>query len=95
MKIESKFNFFALALGSLKFDYSKKISSHFMESKNTTNFEAKTDKKIHYPPNRWWVWPMLLKNLSVYKLELIFTSKIKCNSSNTNSDTYPILKQAG
>ena len=36
-------------LGSLKFDFSEKISSHFMESKNTTNFEAKTEQKINYP----------------------------------------------
>ena len=33
------------------FDFSEKISSHFMESKNTTNFEAKTEQKINYPAN--------------------------------------------
>ena len=36
-------------LGSLKFDFSKKKSTHFMESKKTTNFEAKTEQKINYP----------------------------------------------
>ena len=29
----------------------EKNSSHFMESKNTINFEAKTEQKINYPPD--------------------------------------------
>ena len=49
MKIESKFNFLLYHLGSLKFDFSKKNSSYFMEIKITTNFEAKTEQKINYP----------------------------------------------
>ena len=36
-------------LGSLKLDFREKRSSHFMESKNTTDFEAKTEQKINYP----------------------------------------------
>ena len=34
-------------LGSLKFDFSEKNSSHFTESKNTTNFEAKKEKNFN------------------------------------------------
>ena len=41
--------FLLLHLGSLTFNFIKKKSSHFMESKNTTNFEAKTEQKINYP----------------------------------------------
>ena len=48
-KFRAIFNFLLQNLGSLKFDFSEKNSSHFMESKNTINFEAKTEQKINYP----------------------------------------------
>ena len=38
-------NLFALAL---KFDFSDKRSSYFIESEITTNFEANTEQKINY-----------------------------------------------
>ena len=38
-------------VGSLKLDFSKNNSSCFIESKITTNFEAKTEQKINYPPD--------------------------------------------
>ena len=41
--------FFALALGVSKVRSSEKNLSHFMESKNTTNLEAKTEQNINYP----------------------------------------------
>ena len=38
-------------MGSSKFDFSKKNSLYFMESKITINFEAKTEQKSNYPPD--------------------------------------------
>ena len=50
MKIESKCLFF-LALGVIDFDFREKNSSDFMESKTTTNFDARRGEKIGYPPD--------------------------------------------
>ena len=40
-----------LLLGSLDFKFNKKTSSAFDEYKIISNFEAKTEQKMSYPPN--------------------------------------------
>ena len=46
----ASFNLLLLHSESLKFNFSKKKSSYFMESRITSNFETKTEQKINYPP---------------------------------------------